>query len=273
MHLLIFGAHPDDADYHAGGLAACYRRAGHDVTLISITNGEAGHHETYGPALVDRRRQEAARAAAVIGANYEVWDFPDGRLEPSLVARGQVIRTIRRIRPDLILAHRDNDYHPDHRAVAHLVRDASYLITVPAIEPDTDIVDTVPVFGYLLDRFTRPTAIRPDVVVDVDDCLESILEMLACHESQFFEWLPANRGLLDSVPADPSARREWLRPWIEESRRAAADRHRTELCAAYGADRASSTRFAEVFEMSEYGAPFDDDARRRLFPFIPSESA
>jgi len=58
---LILGAHPDDADYAAGGLAALYCAAGHDVLMVSLTNGDAGHHEMPGPALAARRAAEATR--------------------------------------------------------------------------------------------------------------------------------------------------------------------------------------------------------------------
>src|SRR5207249_4676648 len=68
LRLLILGAHPDDAEYHAGGLAAIYRRLGHAVKMISLTSGDAGHHEMRGPELAARRRREAAAAGAVIGA-------------------------------------------------------------------------------------------------------------------------------------------------------------------------------------------------------------
>src|SRR5947209_11932322 len=112
LRLLIIGAHPDDADYAAGGLAALYRAAGHVVKMVSLTNGDAGHHLTTGPALARRRQQEAAAAGAVIGATYEVFDNHDGELMPTLENRRQVIRLIRSFRPDLVLTHRPNDYHP-----------------------------------------------------------------------------------------------------------------------------------------------------------------
>ena len=63
LRLLVIGAHPDDAEYKAGGLAALYRGLGHDVYFVSLTNGESGHHEVTGPPLVLRRRAEAATAA------------------------------------------------------------------------------------------------------------------------------------------------------------------------------------------------------------------
>src|SRR5207244_10513246 len=115
LRLLIIGAHPDDADYAAGGTAALYRAAGHDVKMVSLTNGDAGHHQEAGPALAQRRRAEAAAAGAVIGASYDVLENGDGLLLPSLENRRQVIRLIRSNQPDLVLTHRPTDYHPDHR--------------------------------------------------------------------------------------------------------------------------------------------------------------
>src|SRR5580700_3081582 len=115
LRLLIIGAHPDDADYAAGGLAALYRAAGHVVHMVSLTNGDAGHHLQAGPELARRRRREAASAGDVIGATYEVNDNHDGELLPTLDNRCQVIRLMRNLRPDLVLTHRPNDYHPDHR--------------------------------------------------------------------------------------------------------------------------------------------------------------
>src|SRR4051794_29299181 len=136
LRLLIIGAHPDDADYHAGGIAALYRQAGHVVKMVSLTNGDAGHHQLRGPALAQRRRKEAALAGAVIGATYEVFDAADGELQPTLENRRQVIRLIRTFQPDLVLTHRPNDYHPDHRYTSQLVQDAAYMVTVPAIVPE-----------------------------------------------------------------------------------------------------------------------------------------
>ena len=269
LRLLILGAHPDDAEFHAGGLAAIYRSLGHTVKIISLTNGDAGHHEMSGPALAARRRDEMRAAAGVIGAEQEMWSSRDGCLEPTLALRWQVIRALRTFAPDLVLTHRTNDYHPDHRAAGHLVRDASYLMTVPSIVPDVPICSAVPVVGYLPDRFTRPNPLRGDVVVDVALELETIVDMLACHGSQVFEWLPFNQGKLDSVPGDAPGRRRWLRQWYQQYLRPQADRYRAELIATYGERRGSSVEFAEVFEISEYAAPLDAAARRRLFSFLP----
>jgi LmbE family N-acetylglucosaminyl deacetylase len=268
LRLLILGAHPDDAEFHAGGLATLYRRAGHVVKMVSLTNGDAGHHRLRGPELAASRRAEAACAANVIGATSAVWSHADGRLEPTLELRWQVICEIRTFRPDLVLTHRTEDYHPDHRAVGNVVRDASYLVTVPAICPEVPALVRDPVVAYMADRFTRPAPLAGDVVLDVGDCLNSIVDMLACHRSQVFEWLPYNQGIADQVPPDEVARRAWLTAWYQRWLRPQADRYRAELIAQYGAERGQQVEFAEVYEISQYAAPLDAAARERLFGFL-----
>src|SRR4051794_16173182 len=127
LRLLIIGAHPDDADYAAGGTAALYRAQGHVVRMVSLTNGDAGHHQGGGAALAKRRLAEATAAGAVIGATYDLFPNHDGELLPTLDNRRQVIRLIRTFDPDLVLTHRPNDYHPDHRSTSQLVQDAAYM--------------------------------------------------------------------------------------------------------------------------------------------------
>jgi LmbE family N-acetylglucosaminyl deacetylase len=269
LRLLVVGAHPDDADFKAGGLAALYRGLGHEVCFVSVTNGEAGHHQVSGAPLVARRRAEAAAAAAVVGLRYEVWDHPDGRLEVTLPRREQVIRLIRSFRPDLVLTHRPNDYHPDHRATSVLVQDAAYLLTLPAVCSDVPHLSAPPVIAYLSDDFTRPYPFDPAVVVDVAPVWEAKVAMLDAHHSQFYEWLPYNGWGLGAVPQADDARRAWLGRWVEGLSESLAQRFRDRLVEGYGPDRGAAARLVEAFEASEYGAPLDAPARTRLFPFVP----
>jgi LmbE family N-acetylglucosaminyl deacetylase len=267
LSLLVIGAHPDDADYHAGGTAALYRLAGHAVKMVSLTNGDAGHQSLRGTQLAERRRQEAAACGALIGATYEVLDNHDGELLPSLENRRQVIRLIRSFQPDLVLTHRPNDYHPDHRYTSQLVQDAAYMVTVPAIVPEVPHLGANPVIAYLPDDFQKPYPFQPAVVVNVDDVFEQIVAMLDCHVSQFYEWLPYNTGRLDEVPRDNRARRDWLARRVAARLSARANKYRALLEQTYGPDRGRQVNYAEAFEACEYGAPLDDAARRRLFPF------
>lgn len=268
LRLLIIGAHPDDADYHAGGTAALYRAAGHVVKMVSLTNGDAGHQTLRGAALAERRRAEAAAAGAVIGASYDVLDNHDGQLLPTLENRFQVIRLIRSFQPDLVLTHRPNDYHPDHRYTSQLVQDAAYMVTVPAIVPDTPHLPANPVIAYLPDDFKKPYPFEPAVGVDVTPVFDQIVAMLDCHQSQFYEWLPYNGGYEDRVPRGEAERLAWLADGLRPRLRAQAERYRDVLVQRLGPERGRHAEYAEGFEACEYGAPLDEAARERLFGFL-----
>jgi N-acetylglucosamine malate deacetylase 1 len=269
LRLLIIGAHPDDADFAAGGTAALYRAHGHVVRMVSLTNGDAGHHERAGPELAERRLAEATAAGAIIGANYELFANHDGELLPTLENRAQVIRLIRSFDPDLVLTHRPNDYHPDHRYTSQLVQDAAYMVTVPAVVPGVRHLAKNPVIAYLPDHFQKPCPLEPAIAVDVGPVLDKIVSMLCCHVSQFFEWLPYNAGVLHDVPAGDAQRRAWLQEQVAARLKYQADRFRKLLMLQYGDDRGQRVEYAEAFEGCEYGSPLDAAARQRLFAFVP----
>ncbi len=269
LRILVLVAHPDDAEVRAGGLASIYSELGHTVRFVAVTDGSAGHHLQPREEIAARRKLEAAAACAVIGAEGAVWDNPDGELLPTLGFRGQVIREIRRFQPDLVLTHRPEDYHPDHRALGETVRDASYMVTVPHVCPDTPHLRKDPVVAYVWDEFTRPTELRGDVVVDVGEHVETIARMLACHESQLFEWLPYNWRMEEEVPTDAEERVAWARKLYEKRKGDHTERYRERLIETYGPERGKEIRFAEVCEISEYASPLTEEARARLFPFVP----
>jgi LmbE family N-acetylglucosaminyl deacetylase len=268
LRLLILGAHPDDAEFYAGGLVTIYRKLGHAVRMISLTDGSAGHHVHGRRELADIRRREAAASAKVTGAVYDVWDNPDGALQPTLELRERVIGEIRRFQPDLVLTHRSNDYHPDHRAVGQVVQDASFLVRVPLVVPDVPALKRDPVIAFMTDLFTKPNPMTANVILDVEEQIDSILAMLASHHSQVFEWLPWLDGALDQVPSDHSQRMACLRQWFRKECRPRVERYRNALVDAYGAEHAQRVEFAEIFEISEYGSPLDAKARERLFGFV-----
>jgi LmbE family N-acetylglucosaminyl deacetylase len=269
LRLLILGAHPDDAEFQAGGLAAIYRMLGHAVRIVSVTNGAAGHHEHTPSELLGIRRAEAAAAGRVIGASYLTWDNPDGHLQPTLDVRHQIVREIRLWKPDLVLTHRTCDYHPDHRAVGQAVQDASFMVTVPLVMPEIAALKRDPVVAYMSDLFTKPSALEPHVIIDITPYVDTIVAMLACHRSQVFEWLPYHEGILDQVPSDEQQRMAWLREWFLQRPSKIADRFRDAIIATYGHQPGRQIPFAEAYEISEYASPLDEPARRRLFAFLP----
>src|SRR3989440_5362750 len=178
------GAHPDDCDFGAGGLAALWVRAGPRVHFVAATNGDAGHYEMGGAPLARRRRAEAQAAAAVIGIAYTVLDNHDGELEPSLANRHTIVRVIREIGPDLLLTHRPNDYHPDHRYTAQLVQDAAYMVTIPAIVPEPPHLAANPVIAYLPDNFHKHYPFRPSVAVHVGPVMDKITTVVHFHRAK-----------------------------------------------------------------------------------------
>ncbi len=266
IRALMIGAHPDDCEYLTGGLAAKYRAQGHVVKFVSVTNGNAGHHQMGGGPLALRRREETRRVSELTGIEYEILDNDDGQLEADLAARAQVIGLIREFRPDLIFTHRLNDYHPDHRRTGMLVQDASYLIRVPNICPMVPHLTHTPVILYMQDGFQKPVPISPDVVVAIDDVLDQKAAMLHCHESQFYEWLPYVGGYEDQIPDGDSARLTWMREFRERYDGGIADRFRESLIARYGEEQGQHVHFAEAFEVSEYGRPLPPDEISRWFP-------
>jgi len=266
VRVIAFGAHPDDCDLGAGGLAAKYAALGNKVKFVSLTNGDAGHQSQHGEVLAKRRHAEALEAGRRIGIEYEVLENHDGRLLPTLEIREQVIRQIRKWKADIVIAPRPNDYHPDHRYTGVVVQDASYMVVVPSLVPDTPPLKTNPIFLYYSDRFTRPQPFRADIVVSIDDVYEKKINMLDAHVSQFYEWLPWVAGQLDAVPKDPSARKAWLAAWPIAAREAQPE-WKEVLEKRYGA-QASRVQHVEAFEITEYGRQPSEEEIRRLFPFF-----
>ena len=269
IRVIAFGAHPDDCDLGAGGLAAKYAAHGDKVKFVSLTNGDAGHQVMRGEELARRRRAEAQEAGRRVGIEYEVLDNHDGKLLPTLDVREQVIREIRQWQADIVIAPRPNDYHPDHRYTGVLVQDASYMVIVPDLVTDTPPLKRNPVFLYYSDRFTRPQPFRADIVVSVDDVFEKKVNMLDAHVSQFYEWLPWTEGLLEQVPKDPAERKRWLATGPLASRKLQPE-WRQGLEKRFGA-QAAGVQHAEAFEVTEYGRQPSEEEIRKLFPFFPEQ--
>ena len=265
LNIVVIGAHPDDADVTTGGTAIKFAKLGHKVLFVSVTNGDAGHYSEGGGALAKRRRDEAMEAGKRYGVSYHVMDNHDGELTPDLNIRLDIIRLIRKWDADVVIGHRSNDYHPDHRNTAILIQDAAFMVIVPNIAPDTPPLKKNPVFLFTQDRFQKPYPFRPDIAVDISDVYEQKVYGVAAHESQFFEWLPWLSGRLDEVPADQKAKLEWLgKQW----KRKITPEIRTALVKWYGEEKGSRVTVAEAFEISEYGRMPSDEEIRQLFPML-----
>jgi N-acetylglucosamine malate deacetylase 1 len=267
LRILVFGAHPDDPE-KVGGTMAQFIQTGHKVRLVSMTNGNAGHFEMGGAPLAQRRFKEAQCAGAVIGAEYVVMDNDDGKLMPTLENREKVIAQIREFSADIVISPRPDDYHPDHRNTALLVRDAAYMVTVPNIVASVPHLRRNPIFMYMSDRFTQPTPFKPDIVVSIDETVEKKIDMYDCHECQMYEWLPYNANRLEEVPEGKRERREWLGHLRKPAYERDADEWRDLLVELYGPEKGRRIRYAEGFALSEYGSRPSAEELKRLFPFF-----
>ncbi len=264
LRILAIGAHPDDCDIKFAGTAAKFARAGHAVKFLSVTNGDAGHHEMGGGILAMRRYKETQESARRLGIDeYEVLGNHDGELEPTLEVREQIIRAIREWNADIVIGPRPNDYHPDHRYTGMLMQDAAYMVVVPNIVSGTEALRKNPIFIYYQDRFEKPAPFEPYIAVAIDDVWQTKLNALDAHVSQFYEWLPWVDHKLDQVPADTKARKEWLgEQWASRVTPAV----RATLERRYTAAGAAQVQHVEAFELCEYGRQPSWDELNRLFP-------
>ena len=266
--IIVFGAHPDDCDLDVGGIAIKFAKMGHAVKFVSMTNGDAGHQSMGGGALAIRRHAEALEAAKRMGIEYTIIDNHDGELLPTLENRLKVIREIRKWNADVVISHRPNDYHPDHRYTGILVQDAAYMIIVPNIAPDTPPLKKNPVFLYSQDNFRNPTSFRPDIAVDIDDVKEQKVYALSAHVSQFFEWLPWTNGDENKVPKSEKERLAWLS--AKRLSNPISLSVREALKKWYGNEHGESVKNAEAFEICEYGSQPTDEEIKNLFPMLKS---
>jgi N-acetylglucosamine malate deacetylase 1 len=265
--LLCIGAHPDDCEIQASGLAALWTGRGGSARFISMTDGSAGHQELGGAKLANIRRAEARAGAGAVGADSIVFDNLDSALLPTLENRHLVIQAVREYQPDVIATHRTNDYHPDHRYTGVTVQDACYMVMVPNALPRYPVPDREPVVIFMSDKFTKPRPIEPDLVFDIDRVIEKKLDSITSHVSQITEWLPWIERYADEVPDDESERSGYFRARAAQKPAAQADRFRDALVAKYGERRGREVRYAEAYEVSEYGAPLTEELSRSLFPF------
>lgn len=270
LRVIAIFAHPDDADFRMGGTAALMAEAGHQVKFISITNGNAGHHEKGGGVLAKIRRAEAEEAARRYGIEeYQVWDYDDAKLLPELHIRMEVIRAIREWNADVVIGLRPNDYHPDHRNAGKLVIDASYMVIVPNVVSDTEPLLNNPVFFYMQDNFSKPNPFSHDIAISIDETIDTKVDGLDAHESQVYEWMPWTMGILGDVPEMENV--EERKNWLQNTylNREITEEQRNALAKYYGESRAASVSHAESFEIAEYGTYPTDDQLRIIFPMLP----
>ena len=235
--ILLIGAHPDDIDLLSGGLSLLGAKLGYKFKFVSVTNGNVGHH----------------------------------------IIKSQELGKIReKFDPDLVITHRPNSYHRDHRYTGVLVMDASYMLTVPQYCPDVPISPSrrIPIITYAYDAFLKPYPLEPNIILDITDVYDEKIKGIANHESQMMEWIPWTVRMEDRFkPPFTQEDKENAARLIETTYFSTAlTRYRSLIKKGYPEKKVKNVENVEIYEICEYGKSPSKKELKELFPgaFIPS---
>jgi LmbE family N-acetylglucosaminyl deacetylase len=267
LRIIAFGAHPDDSELKASGVAALWAAQGHKVKFVAMTNGDIGHFKMAGGPLAKRRLAEVKECARILGIETEVLDIHDGELEPTLENRKKVARLIREWQADIVLFHRPYDYHPDHRYVGVLVQDAAVVVVAPFFTPDTDPVKKNPVFLYYSDGFLKPYPFDPTIVIGIDEVADKKWNCVSAMPSQFGDADSWQASTLPGVPKENVKREEYLLNLFKDRNAEIANKYRNRLIELYGNEKGSKIKYAEAFEICQYGRQVSIEELKTMFLF------
>ena len=266
LRIIAFGAHPDDAELKAGGVAALWAAQGHAVKFVAMTSGDIGHFQMAGGPLAQRRQAEVEECARLLGIETEVLDIHDGELMPTLENRKTVARLIREWQADIVLCHRPYDYHPDHRYTGELVQDAAVVVVAPFFVPDTPPTQKNPVFLFYSDGFEKPYPFEPTIVVGIDEMVNQKWDCISAMPSQFGDEHSWQASTRPDVPSGEAERKAYLLDLVKQRNQAVADQYRDRLIALYGEEKGSQIQYAEAFELCQYGSQPSVEELKKLFP-------
>ncbi|MGO4348863.1 PIG-L deacetylase family protein [Paenibacillus sp. MCAF9] len=268
-NIIVIAAHPDEPEIYAGGTSALFAEMGHRVKFVSLTNGDCGHYSISGQELVDRRTQEAYEAARRLGVlDYSILNISDGRLTNSFEVREEVIRQIRNWKADVVITfHPEGAGHVDNRNAGRIVRDAAdFIAKVPNSVPDAPYLEQSPLF-LLMPDYGKRHAYSPDLVVDIGSVIEKKLLGCDAHASQFYEFAPWQRNLLDQVPQTWDARKDYILQYWSSFIEVSSEMLPT-LDRLYEDGKSGKTKYAEPFEIADYGRRPSDTELKQLFPML-----
>ncbi len=266
LRIIAFGAHPDDAELKAAGVATLWAAAGHKVKFVSMTNGDIGHFEMAGGPLAQRRKAEVEECARLLGIETQVLDIHDGELMPTLENRKIVADLIRDWQADIVLCHRPYDYHADHRYTGELIQDAAVIVAAPFFSSKTPPTKKNPIILFYSDGFERPYPFDPIIAVAIDDVAETKWDCISAMTSQFADAGSWQAMTLSDIPDSDTERRQIILDRMKARNSAVADLYRDLLIELYGTEKGNSIQYAEAFELCQYGSQVDLETLKSLFP-------
>lgn len=185
LDLLVFAAHPDDAELSCSGTIVSHIAKGKKVGIIDLTQGELGTRGT-----AHTRKQEAEEATRIMGLHLrQNLNFADGFFRNDKEHQLAIINKIREFQPEVVLTNAITDRHPDHAKAAELLRDACFLAGLLKIETELPAYRPKHLYHFIQDRY-----ITPDFVVDISDFWEIKKKAILAYKTQF------NAPLNDSEP-------------------------------------------------------------------------
>ena len=202
LHILAFGAHPDDVEISASGTLARQVDMGYQCGIVDLTQGEMG---TRGTAEI--RLQEAQNAAAVLGVKVRHnLGMADGHFVNDYEHQIEVVKMIRAYCPDTIIMNAPHDRHPDHGRGAELVKTAAFLAGLRRIETTWSGKAQEPHRPQMMVHYIQFQDIKPDFILDISGYIETKINAIKAYRSQFYdpnsnepETVISSKGFLESI--------------------------------------------------------------------------
>jgi len=180
LHILTIGAHAADHELAAGMILAKAARAGHKVTILSLTPGEKGHPKLSAADYAAQKIAEAQKCAALLGAETIVLPYGDATFTDSEELKFEVADIIRDLKPNVMITHPMNSIHKDHRNAHKIALDAYFYAALGKIErakPAHYIART-----YFAENWEDMEGYEPDIYVDTTDVFDQYCEALSSFE-------------------------------------------------------------------------------------------
>lgn len=183
LDILAFGAHPDDVELSCAGTLAKQAALGSKCGVVDLTQGELGTRGT--PEI---RLAEAQAAGKVMGlVARENLGFRDGFFTNDEKHQLEVVKMIRKYRPEIVIANAPTDRHPDHGRASFLVKEASWLAGLRQVKTALDGEEQEAWRPQMLLYYIQFQNLQPDFIVDIGEHIHTKIKSIEAYASQFYD--------------------------------------------------------------------------------------
>ena len=259
LRVMVIFAHPDEGEIYTGGITALFTKMGYQVKFMSLTNGDAGHYSMKPADLAKMRYQEAMESKRILSlVDYEVLNYHDQYLKNTKEAQDKVIKSMQNWKVDIVFTYYPaKGGHTDNMTAGYIVRDAA-----PRLK-----MATMPVFVYIRDYFTITFSYMPDFAIGIDSVWTTKLAACAAQKSQVTDAIPHSMGILEEVRANPEKQKQLIyENTLPFSNVTAVNLPSLEKW--YGIEAAAKIKYAEAFEIAEFGRQLNEAEMKIMFPML-----